>query len=153
MATTNKEKTLELKVKEDREPIPSWDNLCRNPDVFLTEIATRLVAFGSFDPDSIIISENVPSSSDRTKIWIKTSFPYGIGFLIEGSYKMDYGLSGLPVKVPFLALATDERLDPLPARTRILSSSEISDYGIPKISDKATNPMSWFIFEPLDIEF
>ena len=148
-----KTQTLALQVKSGVEPIDSWQSLCRDPNTFLTEVASRIIAVGTFSTDTIVISDKTPAQTERRKIWIKTSFPYGIGFLIEGSYQMDYGMSQYPVNVPFLKKASD--MDPLPAYTREIPSSEITAFGLPKLGDKATENTSrlyrYYIFEPSEI--
>lgn len=148
-----KQQFLQLMVKEDAEPIQNWASLCKDPITFLTEVATRLVAFGTFSTDVIIISDKIPAATDRRKFWIKTSWPYGMGFVVEGVYQMDYGMSQYPVRTPFMKLPSD--IDPLPGFVREIDSSEILQYGIPPIRDKetTTNPMKWYIFEPPAITY
>lgn len=141
-----------LRTKEDAEPIPDWTSLCRNPETFMNEVAARLLAVGNFSPDSIIISPTVPSNTNRLKIWIKTSFPYGIGYVIEGSYKMDYGMSGMPVDIPFIRKKT--LMSPMPGNTRRITDAEATTMGLPKLQgEDATREVSYYIFEPAEIEY
>lgn len=146
------DKIFPLEVKADPEPIKDWASLCKDPDTFLKEVANRLVAKGSYTPDGIIISDTVPSTANRRKLWIKTSQPYGIGFVVEGSYKMDYGMSGMVPDTPFLRVKT--LMDPLPNNVRTISDSEATTLGLPKLQgDIATRQVAWYIFEPAEIEY
>lgn len=146
------ETLFKLRIKDDAEPIPNWQSLCGSPEAFLTEVASRMVAVGEFNSDSIIISDTIPSTSNRRKIWIKTSFPYGIGYVIEGSYKMDYGMSGMPVNIPFIRQKT--LMDPMPGSTRRITDSEATNLGLPKLQgEEANRSVSYYIFEPAEIEY
>jgi hypothetical protein len=141
-----------LVVKKDIEPLSSWDSLCRDPNEFLDEIASRLILSYTIDAESVVISDKVPTSTDRNKLWIKTSWPYGIAKLISGKYQVDYGMTGFPTAVPFQA--SDSHPNILMDKVRKLSDVEVKEYGL-FFADatKATRKMSWYIFEPDDIEY
>lgn len=143
------EQTFKVEVLEGVEPIDSWSSLCKTPQILLTEIAKRLVAVGSFIDANVIASDKVPVASDRRKIWIKTSWPYGIGVVIGGSYQMDYGMTGMVPFTPFL----HAEFDPTPGNVRMLSDTEINNFGITNTSSDAPNRMRWYIFEPVQIKF
>lgn len=145
----NNEQTLRIEEINGIEPIPSWGSLCKTPQTLLTEIAKRLVAVGTLQDTNLIISDKVPTSKERRKIWIKTSWPYGIGYVIEGSYQMDYGMTGLPVNIPFLHTEFQNTL----GFVRILSSSELEGYGIADTNTSAPNRMRWYIFQPPQIKY
>lgn len=144
----NKETTFTLMVKESIEPIDSYQELCGdNVTEFLENLSKRLIVNVTTNNfDNIIISSKTPKAEDRNKIWIKTSFPYGIGFMVDEGYLMDYGLSQYPVRIPFMALPED--MIPLKLGVSELSESEITQYGIPAIKNTATKPMKWYIFKP-----
>jgi len=141
-----------LVVKKSLEPIDSWASLCKDPNSFLNEVASRLVLSYEIDHENIIISDKIPPPSDRGKVWVKTSWPYGIGKVVEGKYQMDYGMSGYPAFIPFQQ--SDLIIKPLKGFVRELTGSEIKDFGL-FLADitKAPNRMNWYIFEPEDIEY
>lgn len=139
-------------VKKGLEPIESWSSLVRNPNSFLEEVASRLMLSWDIDPESVVISDKVPDSSDRTKIWIKTSWPYGIGKIIDGNYQMDYGMSGYMPNIPFQAASSV--MEPLKGNVRKLSDNEVKAFGLYSApEEKATSKMSWYIFEPKEITY
>jgi hypothetical protein len=139
-------------VKNDIEPIPSWNSLCKDPTTFISEIASRLALSYDLVFESIVISEKVPEPSDRSKLWVKTSWPYGVGKLIEGKFQMDYGMSGMLPNIPFQASA--DLFEPARDFVRKLSDVEVRDFGLYSAdSAKAINKMSWYIFEPNEISY
>jgi hypothetical protein len=140
---------LRLEEKNSAEPIDSWESLCKDPSTFLNELTRRLIAVGNISFPGLVISDDVPPASDRGKVWIKTSWPYGIGKTIEGSYKMDYGMSGYPVGIPFLK----EEIRPLKTGLSQLTPNQLNEYGIQNTSDNATKRMRWYIFNPPEIKF
>ena len=147
------EKNLPISVTQGIEPLEDWSHIS-TPEQLLAEISKRLFVKAVIDSDSVVISDKVPTSGDRSKIWIKTSKPYGIGKLIEGSYKMLY-FNGHPVGTPFLA--SDSFMSPLTENVRKLSEQEVIDYGLPKLQnedkDKVKNRHSYYIFEPKEISY
>ncbi len=143
--------TQRLIVKNDAEPISSWASLCKDPTTFLSEIASRLALSYDIVFESIVISEKVPEPSDRSKLWVKTSWPYGVGKLIEGKFQMDYGMSGMMPNIPFQA--NDETFQ-VRDYVRKLSDEEVRNYGLYAADkEKAKNRMSWYIFEPREISY
>jgi hypothetical protein len=139
-------------VKNDAEPITSWNSLCKDPTTFISELASRLALSYDIISDSIVISEKVPEPSDRSKLWVKTSWPYGVGKLIEGKFQMDYGMSGMLPNIPFQASAT--LFEPARDFVRKLSDVEVRDFGLYSADvTKATKKLSWYIFEPNEISY
>lgn len=139
---------FQIDVLKDPELAPEWPQMCNDPLVFLKEIAKRL--FVSIDPnrisDNTIISPSIPGAGDRSKLWIKTSWPYGVGFIANGEYQMDYGASGYPVGIPFL----HQSISPKPAYVTELGDLKLKEFGMEEMQTKttATKRMFWYIFEP-----
>src|SRR5687768_16865658 len=100
-------RTFKVEATNSDNPWPTWSSVARNVESFIREIASRLVVEADEISDTVVQSDKVPSAKDRLKIWVKTSWPFGIGVLIEGGYQMDYGLSGYPVRIPFLKLKSE----------------------------------------------
>lgn len=140
-----------LEVKKGVEPIDSWKSLCKDPTTFLKEIADRLVLSQDLDIDKVIVSDNVPSPADRGKLWVKTSWPYALGVMIDGSFRMDYGLSGFPVNTPFLALPSI--MEPLKGNVAKLSDTDITNYGLTNTTVGASNRLRYYIFSPLEVTY
>lgn len=135
-------------VKKDIEPVESWESLFKDPQSFFEEVASRLMLSYDIDFNGVVISDKKPTTADRGKIWVKTSWPYAIGKLIGGSWQMDYGMSGFNPNIPFQALT-----DPLKDKVRKLSDTEIKEYGLYRADkEKAANRLDWYIFEPGDID-
>lgn len=139
---------LPISVLKDIEPEAKWPQMCNDPNIFFNEIAKRL--FVKIDTnllaENVVISGTIPQSVDRGKIWFKTSWPYAIGFLANGEYQMDYGVTGLPKNIPFLHKA----FDPTPAHVKQLGDIELDQYGMKELQTKSTakKRMYWYIFEP-----
>ena len=139
---------FQVEVLKDVELSSSWPQMCNDPLVFLKEIARRL--FVPIDTDkiseNIIISPNIPSAENRSKLWVKTSWPYGVGFLANGEYQMDYGASGFPVKIPFL----HKNILPKPAYVTEVGTLKLKEFGMESMetNSEAPNRMFWYIFEP-----
>lgn len=137
-----------VKSNNSIEPILSWGELCKNPSILIAELAKRF--FVSIDKDqifeNIIISSTIPSSDNRSKVWIKTSWPYGIGIIADGEYKMDYGMSGFPVNIPFL----HKEIVTKPAYVEQIGSITMKEYGIEDFQTKegASKRMLWYMFNP-----
>lgn len=140
---------LRLEEKKDLEPIGSWESLCKDPSTFIAELCRRIIAVGGVSTAGLVVSDTVPPASDRGKVWVKTSWPYGIGKTIEGSYRMDYGLSGYPVNIPFLSA----EIRPLKTGLSELTSSQLNNYGIQDTVSTAPQRMRWYIFNPPVITF
>ena len=132
------------------EPFLSWEDYCENPSMLLAKFAELYGVEAKFlsDIPSISISGDVPPPEDRSKIWIKTSKPYGIGLMIEGKYQMDYGMNGIPVNTPFL----HKDFNVLFLGLRKLTSQEITDFGLTDTVAGAKKRMAWYIFEPGDLQ-
>jgi hypothetical protein len=133
---------------KDVEPDPKWPQMCNDPTIFLQEISKRL--FVKIDSNTlsqnIVISQSIPQAKDRGKLWIKTSWPYGLGFIANGEYQMDYSFTGYPVNIPFLHLP----INPIPQYVRELGSLLLKEYGMEALETNANakSPMKWYIFEP-----
>lgn len=147
------QRTFNVSVKSTDNPWPAWNSVAKNVESFVSEIAARLVVDADEVSDTTIASDKVPGAGDRTKIWIKTSWPFGIGVLIEGQYQMDYGMSQYPVRIPFLKLESE--MTTLRDRVRKLSTEEIEAFGLPKLQTgtDVTNPVAYYIFEPNPISY
>lgn len=138
---------LEIKVSQDIEPYTQWPDICRSPNTFFIEIAKRL--FVDVDVSqigsNIVISPTIPLSKDRSKVWVKTSWPYGFGIVADGVYKMDYGMSGFPVSIPFL----HKQFTVKPAYVEEIGSLALAEYGMKNIDTvDAKNRFLWYIFNP-----
>lgn len=142
---------LKLVALEGIEPLKTWETFCESPDALFKEFASRFaVDAGDLNTVSIIKSTNIPGPENRSKLWIKTSWPYGIGVAIGGVYQMDWGLSGYPANTPFLhAEITDI---PGPELIKIPDSDLVS-YGITNTVPGAEDRMFWYLFTPPEISF
>lgn len=141
---------LALVPLSPKEPNLTWEEVCSDPMKLFEEFARRFVVDAKSFKSLVLAvkNDNVPEPSDRSKIWIKTSWPYGIGIVIDGTYKMDWGLSEYPVDTPFLRKESD--MEPLKEFVRQLTSDEIANYGLTNTSGSHKDKMKWFIFEPED---
>lgn len=125
--------------------IPStFKKVCDDPKSLLTFIISHI----QFKlPDGVksifVVSDQIPKGEDRGKLWIKTSFPYGIGMLIDGIWRMDYGMSGYPVGMPFLHKA----ISPLLEGMTELSNADVEKYGLTNTTNTATERMLWYLIE------
>lgn len=137
----------------DANPWPTWDSVAKNPETFIQELASRLMIETETLQQSIIISDSTPKANDRRKIWIKTSWPYGIGMLIAGEFRMDYGMSGYPQNAPFLAKDSD--MSSPPDNIRKISQEESENYGLPLIRTAKipSEQHSYYIFSPAKIAY
>ena len=117
--------------------------LCESPQTILNFILNNII-FETEDTGNFIIKEKKPVGDEKKLFWIKNSFPYGIGMLIDGEYRMDFGMSGYPVNSPFLHAPIGDLKEGL----RQLSGAEITSYGIPDTTAGASARMLWYIFEP-----
>lgn len=137
---------LRLVLLNVKEPFLKWEDFCTDPKSLFEAFSQYYAVEAKFleNIPSIIISEDVPTPEDRSKIWIKTSAPYGIGILIEGEYQMDYGMQGYPVGTPFL----HSSISPLIEGLTKLTSQEITDYGLTDTVSGAKKRMSWYLFIP-----
>lgn len=139
---------FQLSVLKDVEPDPKWPQMCNDPMIFLQEIAKRL--FVKIDPNSlsqnIIISQGIPQAKDRGKLWIKTSWPYGVGFIANGEYQMDYAFTGYPVNTPFL----HSTINPTPQFVSEVGDIRLKEFGMEALQTTSTakNRLRWYIFEP-----
>ena len=137
---------LPIKVSNNIEPFDSWPDICKSPAVFFNEIAKRL--YVDVDVNSIgsnvIISPSIPKAEDRGKLWIKTSWPYGIGIVSNGEYNMDYGMCGYPVNVPFL----HKEISVKPSHLEVIGSVTLDEYGMKDLDTKGTGRFLWYMFTP-----
>lgn len=142
-----------IQVIENKEIEESWPKFLNCPSILFKYIADHFfVSIKDTDlPIGVIISDDVPSGSNRRKLWMKTSWPYGMGFLIEGQYRIDYGITGFPVNIPFL----HKEIEPAYDYVNKLTEEEILTYGLsnmkPSDSDDYTQIMHWYIFNPPEI--
>jgi hypothetical protein len=139
---------LQLVALEPKEPNLTWEDLCSDPMKLFEEFARRFVVNGN-DLKSVVgvvRNDNIPEPKDRGRIWVKTSWPYAIGVLIDGGWKMDWGLSGYPANTPFLW--KESEMDPVPGFIHKLTSDEITNYGLTNTSGSHEDKLSWWIFEP-----
>lgn len=141
---------LELTPLEPKEPNITWEDLCSDPMKLFKEFARRYIVNANSLKSSTaaIKSDNIPEPVDRGKIWIKTSWPYAIGVVIDGTYKMDWGLSGYPANMPFLW--KESKMSPVPGNIHKLTTDEITAFGIVDTTGTDPEKLSWFIFEPVD---
>lgn len=125
-----------------------WSGICNSKRAFLAFLASRLIA--SVDTNSlsnIVISDTTPRGEDKNKLWVKTSWPYGIGFLGDGEFQMDYSFTGYPVNTPFL----HSEILPLRDNVRKLSDGDITNFGLTNTKTDAKNRMFWYMFTPPSI--
>jgi hypothetical protein len=138
---------LEIKITKDIEPFESWPDICKNPNIFFAEIAKRLYINVDIKQlsQNIIISPSIPTAENRGKLWIKTSWPYGIGIVANGEYVMDYGMSGFPVNIPFL----HKQMNVKPEYVSVIGSIDLESYGMKDIDTKdSSKRFLWHIFSP-----
>lgn len=137
-------KIIQGAINNSIEPFPAtFKGLCDSPLNLLNFILSS-VLFTVETNDNIIIKEDRPTGADKKLFWVKTSWPYGIGMMIDGDYKIDYGMCGYPINTPFLFSA----LDVLPSGLRKLTSNEITSFGIQDTVVSASDRMFWYLFTP-----
>lgn len=129
-------------VSEDINIPDSFAGMCDSPRELLNFLANSLI-FKFPIGDNIFINDRAPKGEDRGKIWLKTSFPYGIGRLIDGQWRIDYGLCGYPVDTPFLHKSIDVK----PEGLKELSDADLTKYGIPKSDSTSIDKMKWYLLE------
>jgi len=134
------------------EPEYTWEDYCQDPAKFLREFANNFTvkATALAGNSSLYQSQDIPPVTERDKIWVKTSWPYGIGIFIDGQYQMDYGASGMVPNTPFLSPLS--RFTPNPGNVNLMSDQQIADYGMQNTSGNPATRMRWWIFEPEAIE-
>lgn len=130
-------KLAPLSVAKDKEAQKSWEDIT-TPYQLLLYIAQFLsVNLQELSTlDEIVNGESPPS--DKTKIWIKTSDPIGIGLPVAGSYKMIYQY---PVNIPFLWM---NDLDSIPGSARPLNDGELDQAKLEKPDEDKAN---WIIIQ------
>ena len=128
-------------------------SLPKTMEEMLKEISTRLhvKVEGSSNTDNFYISETKPPPDKRSSIWVKTSFPFGIGIIADGMWAMDYGLSGYNSGQIFL-FNYKAAQGIIPGGVRLLTEDEITEYGITDTNNEKADRLRWAIFEPGDIE-
>lgn len=141
---------LPLVALKPSEPNLTWEQFCSDPIKLFEEFANRYIVDANALKSSVaaVKNDNIPEPVDRGKIWIKTSWPYAIGVVIDGKYKMDWGLSGYPANTPFLW--KEANISPVPGFIHKLTSDEIAAYGIADTTGSDEEKLSWYIFEPED---
>lgn len=134
-------------INKEIEPVPqSFKDICDGPSQLLAFII-KYLSFSADITNNYIKSENAPTGENKKHIWIKTSWPYGIGAYIDGEWKMDYGMSGYPINMPFL----HSTIADLRVGLRALTDAEVTAYGINNTAATATNRLYWYIFNPPEI--
>ena len=131
------------KIINEIEINDSFKGLCEGPKQLLTCILEHII-FESDIETNVIIKDSIPNGIEKRSLWVKNSWPYGIGMLIDGEYRMDYGMSGYPVNIPFL----HSTISPIPEGLRQLSDGDLADYGIANTTTTAYNRLFWYLFEP-----
>jgi hypothetical protein len=116
----------------------------------ILELVAEHLYFENDDSENakVYVSDNTPPPEKRGSIWIKTSYPYGIGILGDGEWRMDYGMNDFPVNTPFLF--NTEAFPAIPGGVRIFSSTDLEKMGITDTAsgEAATQRHRWAIFEP-----
>ncbi len=131
-------------INKDIEPIPeSFKGLCDGPEQLLNFII-KYLSLSTNLVNNFIESDETPKGDDKKLVWIKTSFPYGIGKHIDGEWQVDYSLSGYPANIPFLSLPIANLKPGLAA----LTVAELDAYGINSPVATATQRMYWYILRP-----
>jgi len=137
---------IPLQVIDSIEIDDDWKDVCDKKHL-LSFIAKYLI--GTIDQsklDKVIISDEKPRGADKSKIWVKTSWPFGLGFLANGEWQIIY--TDYPQNTPFLS----KEIYPLRDFLRKLSSDDLVAYGITDTKPDAKDRMYWYIFEPEPIE-
>lgn len=134
-------------IKNAIEEGVTWEDYAADPLKLFADFARFFAVQASSVNDNIIRSNDVPLAKDRNKLWIKTSWPYGIGALIDGVYKMNYAINGYPVGVPFMAYP----IVPAQDYIREMGAQELQDAGITDTKSDAVKRMKWYIFQPPEI--
>lgn len=142
---------LKIVALRSIEPNLTWEQFCQKPYLLLKAFAENFAVEGKFldNLPAILFSSETPQAADRSKIWIKTSKPYGIGVFIDGAYQMDWGMSNLQANVPFLANPND--VDPNIQGLGIMSDEDITQFGIPQTTVGAGTRYRWYMFKPGEI--
>ena len=130
------------------EPNLTWEEFCSDPlklfKSFSEHFAVEAKILQSSTPT--YSSPDTPPPEERSKLWIKTSWPYGIGYLIGGEYQMDYGMSKYPVGIPFLE--RDINLTPAKDYITKMNADEIQQGGLWATGSSGVNKYNWYIFQP-----
>lgn len=142
---------LKLIALKAIDPNLTWENFCESPIKLFEGFTEHFGVEAKFldNLPQVIVTAKTPSANDRSKLWIKTSWPYAIGVFIDGEYKFDYGLSGFPVGIPFLYLFTPAV--PIPAGVEEISAADLVLFGMTNTNTDitvATKRKKWYIFQP-----
>lgn len=117
----------------------------------LKEIVSRIsVKTEGITDQSIYISETKPPPDKKSSVWIKTSFPVGIGIIADGVWAIDYGMSGFNRGQIFL-FNFQAAQGIIPGGVRLLNETEIADFGLTDTDNNKANRLRWAIFEPQEI--
>ena len=135
--------TIQGKIINDIEPSSTFKGLCDGPKQLLQFILANTI-FETDIENKIIIKDNLPVGEEKRSLWVKTSWPYAVGMLIDGEYQMDYGMCGFPVNTPFL----HSKISLFKDGVRQLGDGDCSDFGINNTITTASKRMFWYIFEP-----
>lgn len=143
---------LRLTPLKPIDPAVKWEDYCTDPMLLFKAFSSFFVVDATELKSTIplIRSSTRPSADQRNAIWIKTSWPYGIGVFIDGAYQMDWGLSGYPENQPFLMKPADIGAT-LPGNVTKLSDAQITEFGLTKTTGEHANKMEWYLFTPADV--
>jgi hypothetical protein len=135
------EPVLNLEFSQDKERALSWESF-PHPNALLQWLVQHLfVNTAKIQTSSqIILSAAKPSAADATKLWLKTSEPYAIGFVAGGSYKMFWQF---PDTSPFLWTKTNQGL---PQGVTQLTVSELTKFSLSNPANLSNG--FWVIFRP-----
>lgn len=115
-----------LLLASEKEKTRTWEDLgtpSRLADWFQKMFAVDLSSF--IDIVDFYIGTNEPEGTQRGKVHFKTSRPYGIGFLVGGSYEYIYQWQR---NTPFRYIATS--VTDIPSELTQLTAEQISAYGL-----------------------
>jgi hypothetical protein len=129
---------IPLSIQNDIEQTQSWEGFATPHDFAL--YCARVL---SIDPDKLEFIRGAEASNlpptDKSKVWIKTDIPYGIGIPVGGTeYKMIYQW---PQSTAFLWMGNSNTL---PTELRRLSTDELEDL---KLEAPNATIASWVVLK------
>jgi hypothetical protein len=132
---------LTVKLANDVEVIPSWEDFGNSPqDLLLAFIKRLYVDAEKLNIDrEIVISNKEPGVSDHTRLWISSVEPIFVAPYVNGQFRRIYQY---PVGVPMKWLKSNTK----PNGMRNLADHEIVEFGeeVPPLDAK----YEFVIFEP-----
>lgn len=139
--------SIQAAINKDIEPVPqSFKGLCDGPEQLLNFIIQHLSLSVNLI-NNYIAQEETPKGEEKSLVWIKTSWPYGIGKNIDGEWRVDYSMSGFPANIPFLSVG----METIPQYVKRLSDSEVALYGLPQTVSSSPQRMYWHILTPPEL--